>query len=62
MASGESWEWDLAPQLQVTLNTRQHVMVNAAVVLPITQSGERDPQILFYLLWDWFDGGFLDGW
>lgn len=53
---------DLLPQLQVTLNTRQHVMANIGVRIPVTSSGERDTRLMFYLLWDWFDGGLFDGW
>ncbi len=62
LESGASTEWDLVPQMQVTLNTRQHVMLNVGARLPVTQTDVRDPQILVYLLWDWFDGGFFDGW
>jgi mono/diheme cytochrome c family protein len=62
LVSGEKWLWDVLPQVQVTLNTRQHVMANVGVRLPVTDSGERDTQILFYILWDWFDGGFFEGW
>jgi hypothetical protein len=60
--SGESVEWDILPQFQVTLNTRQHVMLNIGVRLPMTNSDSRETAVLIYLLWDWFDGGFLDGW
>lgn len=58
---GES-NWDLVPQLQVSLNRRQHILVSLGVRLPVNNTQGRDTQILFYLLWDWFDGGFLDGW
>lgn len=53
---------DLLPQVQVTLNTRQHIMANVGVRFPVTDAGNRDSQVLFYLLWDWYDGGLLDGW
>jgi mono/diheme cytochrome c family protein len=62
VADGEPWGWDLVPQLQVTLNTRQHVIANAAVLLPLTETEGRDPRLYLYVLWDWFDGGFLEGW
>jgi mono/diheme cytochrome c family protein len=62
LAADEPVEWDLVPQLQVTLNRRQHIMANFGVRLPLTHSGVRDTQVLFYLLWDWFDGGFFSGW
>ena len=58
---GES-EWDVVPQLQVTLSKLQHVMVSAGVRIPVTQRAERRPQALLYLLWDWFDGGFFERW
>lgn len=62
LASGESWAWDLVPQFQVTLNTRQHVMMNVAFLVPVTEKENRDPRLYVYLLWDWFDGGFFEGW
>lgn len=56
------WGWDLAPQFQVTLNTRQHVMANFAVLLPLTDRDIRETRLYVYILWDWFDGGFFEGW
>ncbi len=61
-ASGASVEIDLVPQVQVSLNTRQHVLLNAGVRLPLEGDEGRDVQAIVYLLWDWFDGGLLDGW
>src|SRR5690606_7204339 len=55
-------EWDVVPQVQVTLNTRQHVMANAGVRLPVGERNGRRSQFVLYVLWDWFDGGFFDGW
>ncbi|HSG66539.1 MAG TPA: cytochrome c, partial [Gammaproteobacteria bacterium] len=62
LASGASTEWDLVPQFQVTLNTRQHIMANFGFRVPVTDSSARDTQFVFYLLWDWFDGGLTEGW
>jgi hypothetical protein len=62
LEDGESWAWDLVPQVQVTLNTRQHVILNVAVLVPATEREGRDPQLHVYVLWDWFDGGFFEGW
>jgi hypothetical protein len=59
---GASANIDLVPQLQVTLNRRQHVRVNVGLQMPVTNSAQRSKQIVFYLLWDWFDGGLLEGW
>jgi len=54
--------WDLVPQMQVTLNTRQHVMLNFGVRVPVTNTDARATELMIYLLWDWFDGGLFDGW
>jgi mono/diheme cytochrome c family protein len=62
LASGEDTNWDLVPQFQVTLNTRQHIMLNAGVRAPMNNRSERDTAVVVYLLWDWFDGGFGAGW
>lgn len=52
---------DFVPQVQVSLNTRQHVLLNIGVRIPVDDA-DGDPQFVVYLLWDWFDGGFFDGW
>lgn len=62
LVAGEGAHWDLLPQLQVTLNTRQHVMANVGVRIPLNDTQTRNTTVLVYLLWDWFDGGFLEGW
>ena len=59
---GGGTDLDLVPQMQVTVNTRQHVMINLGVRLPVTDPDARNTRVLFYVLWDWFDGGFFDGW
>ena len=61
LESGASIAWDVVPQLQVSLNTRQHMLGNIGVRLPLNGSG-RSSQLLVYVLWDWFDGGLFDGW
>jgi len=53
---------DLVPQLQVSLSRRQHILASAGVGFPVTETTGRSPSLLLYILWDWFDGGFLDGW
>jgi mono/diheme cytochrome c family protein len=62
LKSGAPIEWDLVPQMQVTLNTRQHIMLNGGVQFPLTERQGRGKRFMVYLLWDWWDGGFLDGW
>jgi len=61
LESGAVNHWDIAPQIQVTLNTRQHIMLNVGYRIPVDDPG-RDSSLMIYVLWDWFDGGFLEGW
>lgn len=61
LESGAVNHWDIVPQMQVTLSTRQHIMLNMGVRIPVDDPG-RDTQFAVYLLWDWFDGGLLEGW
>jgi hypothetical protein len=61
-AAGEKVNWDVLPEIQVTLSKRQHIRANVGVRFPVNSTGSRSTQVLFYLLWDWFDGGLRDGW
>ncbi|HOC18386.1 MAG TPA: transporter, partial [Vicinamibacterales bacterium] len=62
LEEGRSTHWDLVPQMQVTLSTRQHIMANVGVRVPVNHREGRRTQLLFYLLWDWFDGPLFGGW
>jgi mono/diheme cytochrome c family protein len=62
LTGGATTQWDLVPQLQVSLNRRQHVLGALGIRQPITDRGNRATEVVFYLLWDWFDGGVLEGW
>jgi mono/diheme cytochrome c family protein len=55
-------DWDVVPQIQITLNTRQHVIGATGLRVPVTNRSSRDVEFMFYLLWDWFDGGVREGW
>jgi hypothetical protein len=59
---GGRTEWDLVPQVQVSLSKLQHVLLSVGVRLPLNEREARKPQILTYVLWDWFDGGLFDFW
>ena len=41
--------------MQISLNTRQHILLNVGVRIPVSNKLNRKPQIAMYLLWDWFD-------
>jgi hypothetical protein len=62
LKGGAEEQWDLAPQLQVTLSRRQHVRLGVGAQVPLNNRDERNTQYNIYLLWDWFDGGFFEGW
>jgi hypothetical protein len=60
--AGATARWDLAPQLQFSLSTRQHIALCLATRIPLEPGNDRAIGVWAYLLWEWFDGGFLEGW
>jgi len=55
-------EWDVVPQMQVSLSKLQHILLGVGVRVPVNQREERKPQFVTYFLWDWFDGGLTQFW
>ena len=55
-------EWDVVPQIQISLSKSQHVLLNVGVRTPLNDRENRDTQVLAYVLWDWFDGGLFEFW
>jgi mono/diheme cytochrome c family protein len=55
-------DWDIVPQFQVSLSARQHVRINLGASIPVTNTSDRPIQVVFYVLWDWFDGSLFKGW
>jgi mono/diheme cytochrome c family protein len=53
---------DVLPEMQVTLSRRQHVRADVGVRAPVTNTADRTPQVIFYVLWDWADGKLWKGW
>lgn len=62
LETGARTTWDIVPEMQITLSRRQHVRLNIGVRRPIINSAGRTTQVMFYLLWDFFDGGLREGW
>jgi hypothetical protein len=60
--TGAATKWDVLPQFQVTLSRRQHIRADIGVRVPVNQTAGRSTQLVFYLLWDSFDGGLREGW
>jgi len=55
-------EWDVVPQMQVTISRRQHIRGDLGVRVPVTNTAGRSVQLMLYLLWDWQDGRLNEGW
>ena len=54
--------WDVLPELQVTISKRQHVRANLGLRIPASNTMGRQKQVMFYVLWDWQDGKLTEGW
>ena len=54
--------WDVVPEMQVTISHRQHIRANLGFSHPFTNTAGRPSQVLFYILWDWADGKLNEGW
>jgi mono/diheme cytochrome c family protein len=50
--TGAKTNWDIAPEVQITLNKRQHVRVGIGVRTPLNNTAGRSTQIAVYGLWD----------
>jgi mono/diheme cytochrome c family protein len=59
---GAPTDWDVVPQLQVSLSGLQHVLLNVGLRIPVQQPLSRSKTMMVYLLWDWFDGGLRSNW
>jgi mono/diheme cytochrome c family protein len=61
-STGAITDWDILPQMQVTLSPRQHIRADIGLRAPFTDTQNRKPAVLVYVLWDWADGKFWEGW
>jgi mono/diheme cytochrome c family protein len=55
-------DWDVLPELQVTISKRQHIRADLGLRIPTTNTAGRQKQVMFYILWDWADGKLTEGW
>jgi cytochrome c553 len=62
LMTGATTDWDVVPQMQVTISHRQHIRGDLGLRIPATNTVGRQKQIVFYLLWDWQDGRLNEGW
>jgi mono/diheme cytochrome c family protein len=62
LTGGASTDYDAVAEFQVTFNRRQHIRAALGYLVPLNDTAQRPRQVELYLLWDWFDGGLLEGW
>ncbi len=62
LVTGGTTDWDVVPQMQVTLSRRQHIRANLGLRVPATNTQGRQKQVMFYVLWDFADGKLTQGW
>jgi mono/diheme cytochrome c family protein len=55
-------QWSLLPQARIGLNKRGNIALNAGVELPLNERDRYDWRAYVYLIWDFADGGFFEGW
>ena len=55
-------DWDVLPEMQVTISKRQHIRADLGLRIPATNTSGRQKQVMFYILWDWADGKLTQGW
>jgi len=62
LVTGAKTNWDVVPEMQVTLSRRQHIRANVGFSQPFANTTGRQNQVVFYVLWDWADGKLTKGW
>jgi Cytochrome C oxidase, cbb3-type, subunit III len=62
LVDGAKTNWDIVPEMQVTLSRRQHVRMNLGFRQPFANTAGRQSQLVFYILWDRADGKVTEGW
>ena len=54
-------QWTVLPELNFGLSRRGHVRAAAGIEIPLNER-QYDFRFHFYLLWDFADGMFWEGW
>jgi len=62
LTTGAKTDWDVLPEMQVTISRRQHIRGDLGLQIPAANTAGRQKRIVFYLLWDWADGRLSEGW
>jgi len=62
LQDGAKTNWDVLPEMQVTISQRQHIRAAIGVRTPVSNTQGRNPSVVMYVLWDWADGKLWEGW
>jgi mono/diheme cytochrome c family protein len=62
LIAGAATNWDVVPEIQIPMSKRMHILGNVGFRIPANNTAGRQKQVMFYLLWEWVDGGLLQGW
>ena len=62
LVSGATTNWDVVPEIQIPMSKRMHILGSIGFRIPANNTADRQKQVMFYVLWDWVDGGLLQGW
>jgi mono/diheme cytochrome c family protein len=55
-------QWSAVPQARIGLNKRGNIALNVGVELPLNDRDRYDWRAYVYFIWDFADGGLLEGW
>jgi len=62
LVSGATTNVDIVPQMQIPMSKRMHILGSVGYRIPVNNTADRQKQLMFYVLWDWADGGLTQGW
>ena len=62
LVAGARTNWDAAPEIQIPISKRMHILASVGVRIPMNNTADRPKQFLIYLLWDYADGTLKQGW
>jgi mono/diheme cytochrome c family protein len=62
LVAGARTNWDVAPEIQIPISKRMHILASVGVRVPVNNTTDRPKQFLIYLLWDYADGTLKQGW
>ena len=58
----EAVQWSALPQARIGLNKRGNIALNVGVEFPLNDRDRYDWRAYVYFIWDFADGGLLEGW